>query len=106
MRNRLFPAALIGVLCAASGCITQEPAAIAIDRDGASQNSAPSSLVGIFGLRASSQNSIRAEHYQVPSDFDNHVALHPYTSVLGPCPQGGPGKLACSEMIPPSHYNR
>ena len=105
MRNRLLRTTLIGVLCAGSGCAGQEPTAIAIDQN-AAQNWASQPVVSTFSLRVSSHSTARTEHYQVPPDFDSDVTLHPYTSPLGPCPQGGPGKVACSEMIPPSHYNR
>jgi hypothetical protein len=27
---------------------------------------------------------MRSEHYEVPPDFDANVALHPYTSGMGP----------------------
>jgi hypothetical protein len=105
MRNRLFRPAMIGALCAASGCASPEPAAIATDQYGP-QNLASQSVASTFSPRVSSQNTVQTEHYQVPPDFDSDVALHPYTSVLGPCPEGGPGKVVCSDMIPPSHYNR
>jgi hypothetical protein len=107
MRNRhlLRTIALIGALCAVSGCASQGPAAITMGPP-AAQNPTSISVAGAFSLRVSSANTIRAEHYQVPPDFDNDVTLHPYTSGLGPCPHGGPGKLECSEVVPPSHYNR
>jgi hypothetical protein len=105
MRNRrlLRTAALIGALCAVSACAGQGPAAI--DRQSA-QNPALVSVIGAFSLRVSSGDGRRSEHYEVPADFDSNVALHPYTSGLGPCPHGGPGKCVCSEVIPPSRYNR
>ena len=59
-----------------------------------------------LGPRASSQGTVRAEHYQVPPDYDQNVAMHPYTSGHGPCPQGGAGKVVCTDMIPSSHHNR
>jgi hypothetical protein len=40
--------------------------------------------------------------YQVPSDFEANVNLHPYTSGLGPCPHE-PYHSARQEA--PSHYN-
>jgi hypothetical protein len=42
------------------------------------------------------------KNYQVPSDFDANVNLHPYTSGLGPCPHN-PCNSARQEA--PSHYN-
>jgi hypothetical protein len=59
-----------------------------------------------LGPRASSQGTVRAEHYQVPPDYDQNVAMHPYTSGHGPCPQGGAGKVVCTDMIPSSRHNR
>jgi hypothetical protein len=105
MRNRLVPAALIGALCASSGCATLEPAVIATDQN-ATQILAVQSVGSTLSPRVSSHSTATTEHYQVPPDFDSDAALHPYTSLLGPCPQGGPGKVACSDMISPSHYNR
>jgi hypothetical protein len=106
MRNRILRAALIGALCAGSACTAPEQSAIMGDPS-AVQPAQPTSTASTFSLRASSANTVRADHYEVPPGYDNDVALHPYTSGLGPCPQGGPGKLACSsEVIPPSHHNR
>jgi hypothetical protein len=42
------------------------------------------------------------QRYQMPSDFDVNVNLHPYTSGLGPCPHA-PCHSARQEA--PSHYN-
>jgi hypothetical protein len=42
-----------------------------------------------MGPRVSSFGTVRTEHYQVPEDFDANIALHPYTSGIGPWP--GPG---------------
>jgi hypothetical protein len=42
------------------------------------------------------------KNYQVPSDFDANVNLHPYTSGLGPCPHE-PCHAARQEA--PSRYN-
>lgn len=58
------------------------------------------------GPRASSNHMVKAEHYQVPPGYDSNVAMHPYTSATGPCPQGGSGKVVCTDMIPGSHHNR
>jgi len=105
MRNRyLLRAALIGALCALSGCASQGPAAIAIDPP-AAHNPISMSVIRTFSPRASSGNTVKAEHYEAPPGFDNDVALHPYTSGLGPCPHGGPEKVVCSDLIPASHYN-
>jgi hypothetical protein len=59
-----------------------------------------------LGPRASSQGTVRAEHYQVPPGYDQNDAMHPYTSGHGPCPQGGAGKVVCTDMIPSSRHNR
>jgi hypothetical protein len=101
MRNRYSSrAALIGALCAVSAC--QSPAAI---DPGPAQQTASMPTAGAFSLRVSSGNAPRADHYEVPLDFDGDVASHPYTSGLGPCPDGGMG-ARCPNTIPPSHYNR
>jgi hypothetical protein len=42
------------------------------------------------------------QRYQVPSDFDANVGLHPYTSGLGPCPHAPCGS---ARQEAPSHYN-
>jgi len=104
--NGLRRAAATLSLAVLSGCASQGPGAIALDPP-AAHNPASISVARTFSLRVSSENAVRADHYEVPPHYDNDAALHPYTSGLGPCPQGGPGKLACSsEVIPPSHYNR
>jgi hypothetical protein len=49
-------------------------------------------------------------HYAVPAGYDSNVALHPYTSGLGPCTEGAVPSQGChqatSHPIPPSHYDR
>jgi hypothetical protein len=40
-------------------------------------------------------------HFQEPAGYDSNPLMHPYTSGIGPCPQGQ-GKTVCSEAIPPS----
>ena len=106
MQNRLLrTAALIGALCAVSGCASQGPTAVPISPPEA-QKPASISVARTFSLRVSSEHTVRADHYEVPPDYDNNITLHPYTSGLGPCPHGGPGKVNCSsEMVPASHYN-
>jgi len=42
------------------------------------------------------------KNYQVPSDFDANVNLHPYTSGLGPCPHE---PCHSTRQEAPSHYN-
>ena len=42
------------------------------------------------------------KNYQVPSDFDANVNLHPYTSGLGPCPHE---PCHSTQQEAPSHYN-
>ena len=104
MRNRLFRAALIGALCAGSACTAPQQGALTSDQLAAQQR--VSASASTFSPRISSGHTVRAEHYEVPPDFDNDVASHPYTSGLGPCPHGGPEKVVCGELIPPSRYNR
>jgi hypothetical protein len=55
------------------------------------------------GPRVSSCGTIRNEHYEVPLGFDANVAMHPYTSGMGPWP--GPGTWVIIDK-PPSHYER
>lgn len=49
-------------------------------------------------------------HYRVPAGYDADVALHPYTSGLGPCTEGAVPSQGCHQAtghpIPPSHYDR
>ncbi|HTW50869.1 MAG TPA: hypothetical protein VME45_03135 [Stellaceae bacterium] len=51
-----------------------------------------------------------APHYRVPAGYDSDVALHPYTSGLGPCTQAATPDQGChhptGHPIPPSHYDR
>jgi hypothetical protein len=61
---------------------------------------APYSSRGV-GPRVSSFGTIRTEHYQLPPDYDANVALHPYSSHLGPCLHGT--QTPCG--ISPSQYN-
>lgn len=106
MRNRhLLPtAALIGALCAASACTA--PQQVLSASEGLTPQQPVSTTASTFSLRVSSEHTVRTDHYEVPPDYDNNIALHPYTSGLGPCPHGGPGKVNCSsEMVPASHYN-
>jgi hypothetical protein len=53
---------------------------------------------------------VTAPHYRVPAGYDADVALHPYTSGLGPCTQNAAPDQGChhpeSQPIPPSHYER
>ena len=42
------------------------------------------------------------QRYQVPSDFEANVNLHPYTSGLGPCPHE---PCHSARQGAPSHYN-
>jgi hypothetical protein len=110
MRDRvLFRAAVAGALYAASGCAAPEPAAIVTHRYSISRE--PEATPGVqrqtsdLGLRVSSTNSVRVERYPMPPDFDADVSLHPFTSMIGPCPEGVLG-AHCAITILPSHYNR
>jgi hypothetical protein len=51
-----------------------------------------------FSPRGGSANTVRATHFQVWAGYDASVALHPYTSNIGPDPEAAP--------IQPSHYER
>jgi hypothetical protein len=62
----------------------------------------PYSTPGV-GPRVSSFGTIKGEHYEVPPDFDANVALHPYTSGMGPWQGPGTWIPIAKER---SHYNR
>lgn len=54
--------------------------------------------------RPSSLNHIPYQHYKVPTGYDADVAMHPYTSRLGPCIDASdPGRCP---PVPLSHYER
>jgi hypothetical protein len=58
-----------------------------------------------LGPKASGGNSWpdkQAPHYQIPSDYEANVAMHPYTSGAGPCQQGH--SQGCT--LAPSHYTQ
>jgi hypothetical protein len=48
-------------------------------------------------------------HFQAPPGYDTDVSMHPYTSGIGPCPEGASPSQGChhdtGHPIPPSHYN-
>lgn len=54
--------------------------------------------------------AVTSPRYRVPAGYDGDVALHPYTSGLGPCAEGAVSSQGChnatSHPIPPSHYER
>ena len=60
--------------------------------------------------RPSSLHHIPFQHYKVPAGYDAAVAMHPYTSGLGPCTEGASPAQGCrhptGDPIPPSHYER
>ena len=68
-----------------------------VDIFGGQLNLHPYSSPGV-GPRVSSFGTVRAEHYEVPADFDTNVSLHPYTSGVGPWPS--------ARQEPPSHHYR
>jgi hypothetical protein len=49
-------------------------------------------------------NRVGSPHFRVWAGYDADLALHPYTSNLGPCAQGAGG--SCAIVIPPSRYER
>ncbi len=60
-----------------------------------------------LGPRVSSNHALPIEHYEVPADYDSNVAMHPYTSLQGPCPEGGnSGADICKRLISASKYRR
>ena len=66
--------------------------------------------VGGRGQKASSMDHIKSEHFVVPTGYDADVTMHPYTSLLGPCPEGANPSQGCRHPtgtpITPSHYER
>jgi hypothetical protein len=64
MRNRILRAALIGALCAGSACTPQQQSAVTGDQR-AVQPARPTFTARTFSLRVSSENAVRAEHYEV-----------------------------------------
>ena len=107
--------ALGAVIFTAVGVITFGKPVAAADADIASPQVAATTLPEVV-VRPGSQGGYymapyvngygyktQVQLYQVPADFDRNVALHPYTSRLGPCVDGSnPG--GCPP-VPPSHYN-
>jgi len=62
--------------------------------------------VTVQGQRVPNPNP---HHYQVPAGYDSDVTLHPYTSGIGPCPEGPQPDTGCwrpTRRIQPSHYER
>jgi hypothetical protein len=59
---------------------------------------------------ASSLNNLRVPHYKVPVGYDSMMAMHPYTSLIGPCTEGATPSQGCRHAsgapIQPSHYER
>jgi hypothetical protein len=60
--------------------------------------------------RPSSLNHIPFSHYKVPVGYDANVAMHPYTSGMGPCTDNAQPAQGCrhpqSTPIPSSGYER
>jgi hypothetical protein len=59
--------------------------------------------------RPSSLNHIAFQHFKVPAGYDGNVAMHPYTSGLGPCTEHhdlGCGPSSRGWVIKPSHYEQ
>jgi hypothetical protein len=71
----------------------------------------PPSIVNLppASIPRESPAGTRNDHIRVWPGYDSDVALHPYTSNMGPCPEGLLG-AGCSpthgDIIPPSHYER
>jgi len=92
---------------------------IAANADPASTNAAGTVANGVSGSQSQGHsvaalppsgatpapNSVtlpETKNYQVPSDFEANVNLHPYTSGLGPCPHE---PCHSTRQEAPSHYN-
>ena len=76
-----------------------------VDIYGGQLNLHPYSSPGV-GPRVSSFGTVRAEHYEVPADFDTDVLSHPYTSGVGPWPGPGTAGTSMAGSKPPSHHYR
>jgi hypothetical protein len=76
-----------------------------VDISGGQLNSHPYSSPGV-GPRVSSFGTVRAEHYEVPADFDTNVPSHPYTSGAGPWPGPGTAGTSMAGSKPPSQHHR
>jgi hypothetical protein len=59
--------------------------------------------------RPSSLNHVAFRHFKVPAGYDANVAMHPYTSGMGPCTEHhdlGCGPSSRGWVIKPSQYER
>lgn len=62
-----------------------------------------------LGPRAASVGALRVPHFRVWDGYDLDVALHPYTSRIGPCPEGSNGSgcgQPAGQVIKPSRYEQ
>ena len=53
-----------------------------------------------FSPRGGSENTVRATHFQVWAGYDASVALHPYTSNIGPGTEAAPIQHSRYERAP------
>jgi hypothetical protein len=66
-------------------------------------------LGGCFPAEKFSEAMNSTQHYKVPPGYDADGSLHPYTSGIGPCPEGASPSTGCthpSTLIAPSSYER
>lgn len=96
-------AILIRITAAANAALTP-------DNGAATVTSPPSiAILPPASIPSESPTNTRNDHFRVWPGYDSDVALHPYTSNMGPCPEGILGS-GCSpahgEIIKPSHYER
>ena len=102
----LSAAFLAGVVIAANADPASTNAAGAVANGASRSQSQGRGLAALPpAIATPPQNSVALpenQRYQVPSDFEATVNLHPYTSGLGPCPHE-PCHSARQEA--PSHYN-
>jgi hypothetical protein len=59
-----------------------------------------------LGPKASPNGTLRVEHYPVPADYETNVALHPYSSRIGPPVEGGHNRQGDLQTTTGSHYSR
>jgi hypothetical protein len=111
MNTALLGAALFGTLV--FGAVAEAAPSITLPEIGVSAaapgNPSMMPYSSNVGPRVSSHNTIPYIHFDVPAGYDDNVAMHPYTSAISPCTEGGTGS-GCNrptgKIILPSHYNK
>ncbi len=96
-------------LAACSEIAVPGPQVAALPPGAEASDVTPPAVTAPTGPRASSSGTVRSDSFQVWVGYDADVALHPYTSGVGPCPEGTLG-AGCDplhgQVIRPSSYER